>query len=384
VTAPRHPATTAIHAGESAVAGGNPVVLPVERTVIHRFASAADFARVMDDSGEGYLYSRIRNPNSDELAAAVAALEGAEAALCFASGMAAIQAAVALLAPPGSGVVAGPSLYGQTHAMLRDRPDLRWIDTADLGAVREAAEGAALVYVETIASGAVSVADLPGLAAAARESGARLLVDSTYATPIGCRPLELGADMVVHSATKYLNGHSDVLAGVAAGPRELIGPLALRLVDTGAVLAPDAAWLVRRGLKTLPLRWERSCANALELATRLEAHPRVSAVAYPGLPGHRDHAIARTMLNGYGAVLSFEVEGGRSGGEAVMDGCTLCVRATSLGGIETLISHPASTTHRQLSADELQRAGITEGMLRLCVGCEDVTDLWADLEQALS
>ena len=379
----RDAATAAIHAGRLPALAGVPVIPPVHRSVIYEFVDADEFGRVMEDAGQGYLYTRIRNPSTDELAAVVAELEGAEAGLCFASGMGALSAAVAELAPPGAGLVAATQIYGQTHHMAATRPDGRLVDIGDMDALRRAAEGAALVVCETVSNPSLAVADIPAVAEVAHAAGARVVVDNTIATPIGCRPLEHGADLVFHSATKYLNGHSDVLAGVAAGPAELIGRLAERSLELGATLAPDSAWLVRRGVRTLHLRVERAAANAMAIATFLEGHARVRRVMYPGLPSHPSHDVARRILRSFGGLMSFEVEGGRPGGEAVMDRVELCLRATSLGGLETCISHPASTSHRQLSAAELGDAGIAEGDLRLTVGCEHVDDLIADLEQAL-
>jgi methionine-gamma-lyase len=379
----RAAATTAIHAGRPPALRGVPVVEPVHRSVIHEFVDAEEFGEVMADSSLGYLYTRIRNPSTDELGSVVAALEGAPAGLCFASGMGALSAAVAELAPPGAGIVAATQIYGQTHHIASARPDGRLVDVADLDALRGAVQGAAMVVVETVSNPHLAVADIPAIAEIAHAAGAKLVVDNTIATPIGCRPLEHGADLVFHSATKYLNGHSDVLAGVAAGPADLIGRLAERSLDLGATLSPDSAWLVRRGIRTLHLRLERATSNAAAIAEFLHAHPRVRRVRYPGLASHPSHAVACRILNGFGGLLTFEAEGGRPGGEAVMDRVGLCLRATSLGGLETCISHPASTSHRQLSAEQLREAGIAAGDLRLTVGCEDVSDLIADLEQAL-
>jgi methionine-gamma-lyase len=375
--------TAAVHAGRVPTLPGVPVVAPVHRSVIYEFDSAAQFGEIMDDASRGYLYTRIRNPSTDELAAVVAELEGAEAAHCFASGMGALTAAVAVLAPPGAGVVAAKQIYGQTHHMVSSRADGTLVDIADLDGLRDAASGAALVVVETLSNPNLAVADLPAICEVAHAAGARVLVDNTVATPINCRPIEWGADMVMHSATKYLNGHSDVLAGVAAGPEELIAPVRTLELELGATLSPDSAWLVRRGIRTLHLRVERACQNAMRLAEFLEAHPRVARVVYPGLRSHPAHDVARRILDGFGAMLAFEAEGGRTAGEAVMDRVRLCLRATSLGGAETCVSHPASTSHRQLSEEELGEAGIRPGDLRLTVGIEDADDLIEDLDQAL-
>ncbi len=375
--------TAAVHAGRVPSLPGVPVVAPVHRSVIYEFDSAAQFGEIMDDDRRGYLYTRIRNPSTDELAAVVAELEGAESAHCFASGMGALTAAVAVLAPPGAGVVAAKQIYGQTHHMVSSRPDGTLVDVADLDGLRAAAAGAALVVVETLSNPNLAVADLPAICEAAHAAGARVLVDNTVATPINCRPIEWGADMVMHSATKYLNGHSDVLAGVAAGSEELMAPVRTLELELGATLSPDSAWLVRRGIRTLHLRVERACQNAMRIAQFLEAHPRVTRVVYPGLPSHPAHDVACRILDGFGAMLAFEAGGGRAAGEAVMDRVRLCLRATSLGGAETCVSHPASTSHRQLSEEELVAAGIRPGDLRLTVGIEDADDLIEDLDQAL-
>src|SRR6185437_3265732 len=274
----RDAATAAIHAGRLPALAGVPVIAPVHRSVIYEFVDADEFGRVMGDARQGYLYTRIRNPTTDELGAVVAELEGAEAGLCFASGMGALSAAVAELAPPGAGMVAATQIYGQTHHMAASRPDGRLVDIGDMDALRRAAEGAAVVVCETVSNPSLAVADIPAVAEVAHAAGARLVVDNTIATPIGCRPLDHGADLVFHSATKYLNGHSDVLAGVAAGPAELIGRLAERSLELGATLAPDSAWLVRRGVRTLHLRVERAAENAMAIAAFLEGHPRVRRV----------------------------------------------------------------------------------------------------------
>jgi methionine-gamma-lyase len=379
----RHIGTAAVHAGRLPILPGDPVIAPVHRSVIYEFESAAEFGEIMADERRGYLYTRIRNPSTDELAAVIAELEGARTAHCFASGMGALTAAISVMAPPRAGVVAAKQIYGQTHHLVSARDDGRLFDLADLEGLREACDGAALVVVETLSNPNLAVADLPAICEVAHAAGARVLVDNTVATPVNCRPLEWGADMVTHSATKYLNGHSDVLAGVAAGPEPLMAEIRTLALELGATLSPDSAWLVRRGIRTLHLRVERASQNAMRIAELLEAHPRVRRVVYPGLPSHPAHDVARRILDGFGAMLAFEVEGGRPAGEAVMDRVRLCLRATSLGGVETCVSHPASTSHRQLSDAELEAAGIRAGDLRLAVGIEDADDLIEDLDQAL-
>jgi methionine-gamma-lyase len=360
--------------------------------VIARFDTAARFARVMAGEEEGYLYGRIgSNPTVDAAATAVADLEGAEAGLLAASGMAAIHAAVIALLPARGRLVASSALYGNTLSLFRDHigpregTHVELVDVRDLAAVERAcAGGVDVLYAETIANPGTTVADLPALAAIARAAGGRLVVDNTIATPLLCRPLEHGAAVVVHSATKFLNGHHDVLAGVICGGTEELRRVQAVLVDTGGIAAPDSAWLLARGLMTLALRLDRALANTQALAERLAGLAGIRAVPYPGLPGHPDHELAGRLLGGRaGAVLPFEVEGGRLAGERVMDRVQLIERATSIGGIVTGISHPASTSHRQLTDEELEQTGIPAGLIRLAVGCEDLDDLVADLEQAI-
>jgi cystathionine beta-lyase/cystathionine gamma-synthase len=382
------PSTRSIHAGG---VPGEDVVPPLRRSVITRFDTAERFGAVMAGEEEGYLYGRIASPTVRETAAAIAELEGAEGCELTASGMAAVHAAIVTLVPNGGRLVVALQTYGNSISLFRDflgprlAVDVRVVDVTDLDAVGEAcADGADAVYCETIANPGSTVADLDAIGALARAAGARLVVDSTLATPLLCRPLEHGADVVVHSATKFLNGHHDVLAGAVCGTAEDLARVRAFLIDTGGVGDPDTAWLLRRGMRTLALRMERQCANALAIASWLEARDDVVAVPYPGLASHPQHALASRLLDGgYGGVLAFEVAGGRAGGEAVMNGTRLIDRSTSLGGIVTGISHPASTSHRQLSEAELEAAGVPPGLLRLAVGCEDADDLLADLAVAL-
>lgn len=385
---PRGPSTRSIHAG---YVPGEDVVPPLRRSVITRFDTAERFGAVMEGSEEGYLYGRIASPTVRETAAAIAELEGAEAAELTSSGMAAVHAAIVALVPNGGRLVVALQTYGNSISLFRDflgprlGVDVRLVDVTDLDAVRAACGDAVdAVYCETIANPGSTVADLDALAVIAHGAGGRLIVDSTLATPLLCRPLERGADLVVHSATKFLNGHHDVLAGVICGRADDLARVRAFLIDTGGVGEPDAAWLLRRGMRTLALRFERQCANALAIAAWLEARDDVVGVPYPGLASHPQHALATQLLDGgFGGVLAFEVAGGRAGGEAVMNGTELIERSTSLGGVMTGISHPASTSHRQLSEEELVAAGVPAGLLRLAVGCEDVTDLLGDLGRAL-
>jgi methionine-gamma-lyase len=377
-------ATRAIHGDGVPEGPGEPLVAPIVASTTFSFATASEAARVSLDEEYGFLYSRLRNPTVEELNAVCAALEGAEAAQAFSSGMGAIAAALLSSLASGDVLLCARQLYGTTYALLERhvRPlgiEIVYLDVTDLPAWERPAR---VRYVETIANPAFPVADLAALAATKADS--LLVVDNTFASPAICRPLEHGADLVCESATKYLNGHHDVTAGVVAGSAELVERARLHLHDTGAVLDPFPAFLLRRGMKTLFLRVERQSQNALSLARFLEGHPNVERVFYAGLESYPQYELALRQLDDSGGMLAFEVPRGRSGGERVMDGLELCARATSLGGVDTVVHHPASTSHRQYSAEQLAAAEISEGLLRVSVGCEDGDDIVADFARALA
>ena len=377
-------ATRAVHARATTDgAPGEPLVSPIVPSTTFAFETAEEFGRVMREEEYGFLYSRLRNPTVEEVNAACAELEGAEAAQAFASGMAAIAAALHVTLRPGDTLLAAAQLYGNTYSLLERHIRRLGVEVVYASAADPAEwdRPARARYVETIANPGFPVADLAGIAAT--KGDGVLIVDNTFASPVLCRPLEHGADVVVHSATKYLNGHHDVTAGVLCGGRELVEEARAHLIDTGPVLDPFPAFLLRRGLKTLAVRVERQCRSALAVARFLAEHPKVERVHYLGLPGHPQHELARRQLDDFGGVLAFEVAGGRGAGERVMNAVELCARATSLGGVETVISHPASTSHRQFTSEQLTEAGVSEGLLRLAVGCEDADDLIADLDGAL-
>jgi methionine-gamma-lyase len=313
----------------------------------------------------------------------MADLEGAEAAQAFASGMAAISAALMTTLQPGDTLLCAKQLYGATYAFAEQRLRALGIEVVQLDVTdHEAWERPARVrYVETMSNPGVPVADLRAIAAT--KGDGLLIVDNTFASPALCRPLELGADIVCESATKYLNGHHDVTAGVLAGNTEAVARARAWVIDTGAVLDAFPAYLLRRGLKTLSLRMERHCENALTVARFLEGHDRVGRVYFAGLESYPQYELAQRQLDGPGGMLAFELAGGRAGGEAFMDGLELSKRATSLGGVDTVVSHPASTSHRQFSDEQLEAAGVTPGLLRVSVGCEDADDIVADFDSAL-
>ena len=374
--------TRAIHSRPVEPAPGTPVVAPIVQSTTFAFERAAQFERVMGEEEHGYLYSSLRNPTVDELGSVIAALEGAEAAQAFASGMAAIAAALLPNLAAGDTLLCPRQLYGNTWALIERHIRPRGVEIVYLDVRDHEAWGrpARVRYVETLANPGFPLADLDALAATKNDG--LFVVDNTFASPALCRPLEHGADLVCESATKYLNGHHDVAAGVLAGRAELVEAGRQHRYETGGLLDPFAAFLLRRGLKTLTLRMERHSRNAGQLARFLADHPAVERVRYVGLPSDADHELASRQLDSAGGMLAFALAD-KAAAYRVLDGLELCVRATSLGGVETVVSHPASTSHRQLGEEQLAAAEISQGLLRVSVGCEDGDDLVADFERAL-
>ncbi len=382
--------TRAVHPPTAVPPRQAPLAPVVYRTATFVFDSAKEMEDVFAGA-PGHSYSRTDNPSAQAFADAVAALEGAEAGQSFASGTAAAAGVLMALTSAGAHVVAPREVYGGTwsllvHQLARFGVETTFVDTADPEQVRAALRPeTALVWAETLSNPTMAVADLPALSAVAHAAGVPLVVDSTFASPVVCRPLEHGADLVVHSATKYLGGHSDATGGVVVGSAELVARVRKVRVDTGAALSPDDAVLLQRGLHTLPLRVERQCRTALAVAEALAAHPAVQRVDHPGLPGHRDHAVAKRLLREgvYGAVLTVTPRGDRQAGMALVDGLRLVARATSLGGTVSKAVHIATTTHRSLPPEALRAGGIGEASVRVSVGLEDAEDVVADLLQAL-
>jgi methionine-gamma-lyase len=370
-----------------------PTAVPIFQTATFSSEDAGRLGEVVADGWAGYSYSRLSNPTTRALGDAYAELAGGEAGYAVASGMAAIHASLAACLEAGSRVVASTSLYGSTRALLagyfgRFGVEAVFVDTTDHAAVEASLQAAptAVLYAETSANPTTFLADHAALSALAHRHGARYVVDNTFASTYVCRPLELGADLVVESATKYLGGHSDLIAGVVAGGRELVEAVARTQVDSGATLGPLDAFLVLRGLLTLAVRVDRHAANALALAAWLEAQEGVRRVYYPGLASHPQRAVAERQFragNG-GGMLAFEVVGGRAGGRAVIDSLELTELTASLGSVHTMVVHPPSTSQRQLSEAELAAAGIVPGLLRVSVGLEDVEDLIADFDRAIA
>jgi methionine-gamma-lyase len=370
-----------------------PSSVPIYQTATFTSADAQGLGDVAGDPRAGYAYSRISNPTTSALGAAYAELAGGEAGVALASGMGAIHAALSSQLRAGDRVVAPLAAYGSTRTQLVDTFATFGVtvDFADLtdNDAAAAAIGAAptrVVYAETIANPTAVVSDHATLARLAHEHGATYIVDNTFASPYVCRPLEFGADLVVESATKFLAGHSDVIAGVVAGSSELIRKVEKVQIDTGATLGPFDAFLVLRGILTLAVRAERHATTAAALASWLERQGGVERVLYPGLPSHPQHDVAmRQFRPGVaGGMLSFEVAGGREAGRAIIDALTLTELTASLGSVHTMVVHPPSTSQRQMSEEALLAAGITPGLLRVSVGLEDLEDLQDDFTAALA
>jgi cystathionine beta-lyase/cystathionine gamma-synthase len=383
--------TRAVHTPPVRDFDQTPIGLPVYRTASFGFRTAQEYADVLGGRAPGFSYSRIDNPTAAAFADGVAHLERAEAGEAFASGMAATSTVLFGMLSAGDHVVCAAGVYGGTWALLtgvlaRFGVTSTFVDLADLAAVEAAiTDRTRVVWGETIANPTLVVADLPALAALAHAAGALLVVDSTFASPAVCRPLEHGVDLVTHSATKYLGGHSDVTGGAVVGSAELMAQVRHMRGELGGSLSPDDAFLLHRGLATLPLRMARHSASAQLLAEALAKHPAVGRVYYPGLPSHPQHELATALFEPgrYGGIVTVDPAGGRDGGMAFCDGLRLGRNASSLAGTHTMVSHVASSTHRQLDDAALAQAGITPATVRISVGLEDPEDLIADCEQAL-
>lgn len=361
---------------------------PIYNTTNYLFDSTKALQQVVEGKETGYLYTRWgSNPTILELEQGLAHLEYAEASLAFAAGMAAISAS--LLAHGRKGIVCIGDLYGGTQALMTQQLQLLNIPVTFLRYEQQAElenclkEGM-LLYCETPANPTLRLLDLQALAEIAHQQQALLMVDNTFATPINQNPLRLGADIVVHSASKYLGGHSDITAGCVMGDKVLLEPIAAWRKSLGQILSPETAALLSRSLRTLELRVKQHNANAQQVAEAMQKHPKISQVLYPGLKNSADYALACQQMRGFGGMLTIEVAGGRQAAEKVADQLSVFLLATSLGGVESLVSQPVATSHHAISAEERAKQGISDGMLRLSVGLESAEDLIADLEQALA
>ena len=377
-------------AGRAPAAPQPPINVPIYQTSTFEVSSAEELAELLEFARPGHSYSRYSNPTHAALEEALAELEGAEACHVTASGMAAIHGVMLSSLRGGDHVVIPGAVYGGvvglSHALLsRSGIDVTAVDTTNLDAVRAAiGERTRLLWLETISNPTTAMCDIEALAALAHERGVTVAVDNTFASPYLANPLSLGADLVVHSTTKYVAGHSDITGGAILGSGQRVADARRIVINAGGNAAPLEAFLALRGLKTLALRMDRHSSNALAVACALEEAPGVAAVLYPGLQGHPQHDLAQRTLRGgmAGGMLSIDLAGGRPAGERFLDELRVAVHATSLGSVETLCSHPASSSHRQLSEADLAAAGLTPGMVRISIGLEDPEDLISDLRAA--
>ena len=381
--------TRAVHTAKLPRIEQLPASVPIFQSSTFRFETNEEFAEAIRFDGPGYVYSRgYGNPTVDAFQSAIADLEETESAMGFASGMAAISTLFLTFSRQGSRIVAGSALYGGSFSVLRNilpryGVETTFVDPMDLEQVRAALPGAALFYCETIVNPTTAMPDLAALAELCGEAGVVSAVDNTFASPYLCNPATLGFDVVVHSATKYIGGHADLIGGVACTGEAMFRRLRDAVIDLGGSMQPLEAWLCLRGLATLSLRMEHHSRSAARLAEALEAHPSVERVHYPGLPSHPQHELAARRLRTFGGTLAFEVSGGLEAGSRVAEALELGWIAGSLGSVMTLVAHPASTTHRQMDADERRASGIGDGLLRVAVGLEDPDDLIEDFTRAL-
>lgn len=387
----KHMETAMIHEGYDSKELLGSLTPPIFQTSTFTFDTAEQGAGRFAGEEEGHVYSRISNPTVQVLEQKLAALEKAEKGLAFASGMAAISAVLIALTKANDHIICSSGLYGCTFgllSMMDEKYNIQtdYVDMSDGKNIEDKIRPETKVfYIETPINPTMEVIDLELVINIARKHSAYVVVDNTFSTPYLQRPVELGADVVVHSATKYLSGHGDVIAGLAAGKKELMKQVAATTQkDIGGVLSPFDAWLVIRGLKTLPLRMDRHSDNALQITDKLKKHPKVKRVFYPGDPDAAGYSIMRKQMKSGGGTLSFEIDGGRKEAQGFLNKLQFISIAVSLGDTETLIQHPATMTHAVIPEERRQKMGITDSLIRLSVGIEAWQDIWEDLDQALN
>jgi methionine-gamma-lyase len=381
-------ATRAIHGGEWKHGENAPVTTPIVRTSNFNFASTAELKRFAEGKSKAYLYTRYGNPTLAVVERKIADMENAEAALVTASGMAAISSALLTVLKSGDELIATRQLYGGSFRLFRDTLPRLGIRThhveADLAGVDSLVnEKTRALYVESPTNPILRLVDLKKAVGLARKHKLVSLIDSTFGSPVLQKPLEMGFDLVLHSATKYLGGHSDIVAGAVAGSRAWVERVRETMIYLGGSMDPDPAYLLIRGLKTLEVRVRRQCDSAMTVARFLDRHPKVACVHYPGLPSHPDHRLARRQMRGFGGMLAFDPKGGLAAARRFCDRTRIFLLAASLGGVESLIVLPIYTSHYRMSAAELAAAGVEPGTVRVSVGLEDPADLVEDLRQAL-
>ena len=382
-------ATRAIHSGELKRGLNAPVTTPIVRTSNFNFASTAELKRFAEGKSKAYLYTRYGNPTLAVAEAKIAEMENGEAGLVTASGMAAISSALLAVLKSGDEVIATRQLYGGSFRLFRDTLPRLGIRThhveADLeGVDRLVNSNTRALYVESPTNPMLRLVDLKKAVGLARKHKLVSLIDSTFGSPVLQKPLDLGFDLVLHSATKYLGGHSDIVAGAVAGSRRWVAKVREAMIYLGGSMDPDPGYLLIRGLKTLEVRVRRQCETAMAVARFLERHPKVARVHYPGLASHPDHRLARRQMRGFGGMLAFELKGGLAAARRFCDRTRIFLLAASLGGVESLIVLPIYTSHYRMSTTELAAAGVQPGTVRISVGLEDPADLLADLRQALT
>ncbi len=387
-------ATQAIHAGEARTAStqktGLPLLPPIYQNSTFRFTSAAECAEAFRDEESGYVYTRWGNPTQAVLEQKLAVLEAGEAALATASGMGAVTTALLTALADGGHVVAMENLYSATFQILNEEfprfgIETTFVDATDTAQIERAIRtDTKVLYLESPTNPLLKLVDLKASAEIAKAYGLTSIIDNTFATPCGQQPITFGIDVAVHSMTKYMSGSGAVIAGAIIGQKEfVISAKEGALRNFGAVISPFNAWLTLHGLTTLPLRFARHSENAARVAEFLEAHPAVAWVRYPSLTSHPQYELAKRQMDAFGGMITLELKGGHTAGEHLVDHLQLCSLAVSLGDVRTLICHPASTTHSHVPADIRQRTGITDGLVRISIGLEDVEDIIADLGQAL-
>jgi methionine-gamma-lyase len=383
--------TRAIHAGGPRSSVHGELSVPIYQSSTFSFPSAEEGAARFAGSSPGYIYGRLGNPTVDALEDGIASLEGGFGGIATSSGMAAVTSVFMAFLGQKTHVVATNAIYGSSRVALdaelsRFGVESTFVDTSEITRVKQAMRAdTKMIFIETPTNPTMIITDLQQVAEIARRPGVILVVDNTFASPYLQRPLELGADLVVHSLTKFINGHSDVIGGMIVARTEELHKRLKKVVSIfGATMDPHQAWLILRGVRTLALRVEKAQQSAMQLSAFLGKHPKVTWVRYPGLPDHPQHEIARKQMDGFGSMLCFGVKGGLRGGITLMNGVRLINLAVSLGGIESLIEHPASMTHASIPREEREGAGILDELVRLSVGCEDFEDLREDLDQALN
>lgn len=383
--------TKAIHAGGLDHTIYGEISVPIFQSSTFAFPSAADGAARFAGEQPGYIYSRLNNPTVNALEENVAALENGFGGIATSTGMAAVSSVYLAILGKGAHIVASNCIYGASRTILQNElsrfgVESSFVDSSDLANIERAVRPETkMIFVETPMNPSMKITDLRGAAEIAKSHRTLLVVDNTFASPFLQRPLELGADIVVHSLTKFINGHSDVIGGmIVTKTEEQYGRLKKVINLFGGTMDPHQAWLILRGVRTLPLRIEKAQENAMKLAEFLRSHPKVIWVSYPGLPEHPQHEVAKRQMDGFGSMISFGVKSGLEGGITVMNNVRLITLAVSLGGVESLIEHPASMTHAGIPREEREEAGIRDELVRFSVGCEDFEDLRDDLDQALA